>query len=143
MIGASTIVPLLLAIVGGVVYHIAAKSIPREAAPTLVLVVVYATALSLSALSHLWLATDAERTSWSRLLHPGIIGVGVGAAMIELGYVLVYRAALPVSVASALVNVMVAALLVPVGLLAFGERMSPRTIAGMLLCLAGVWLLRH
>jgi len=143
MIGASAFIPVLLAVAGGVVYHVSAKSVPREVAPTLVLVVAYATALALSGFAHVWMASDADRATWSRLLHPGIIGVGVGAAMIELGYVLTYRAALRVSVASIVVNGMVAALLVPVGLLAFGERVSIKSVVGMLLCLAGVWLLRQ
>jgi multidrug transporter EmrE-like cation transporter len=63
--------------------------------------------------------------------------------MIELGYVLTYRAAWPVSVASVVVNGMVAALLVLVGLAVFGERLSFVRMAGVLLCLGGVWLLRH
>jgi multidrug transporter EmrE-like cation transporter len=38
---------------------------------------------------------------------------------------------------------MVAALLVPIGVWLFGEHLSPTRILGLLLCLAGVWLLRH
>ncbi len=62
--------------------------------------------------------------------------------MIELGYVLTYRAAWPVSLASVIVNGMVAALLVPIGVWLFGEHLSPARILGLLLCLAGVWLLQ-
>jgi drug/metabolite transporter (DMT)-like permease len=133
---------MFLAVAGGVVYHIAAKSIPRDAAPTLVLVVAYATALSISGVAYAMLPNEPSRAPLWRLLHPGILSLGVGAAMIELGYVLTYRAASPVSLTSALVNGLVAALLVPVGLIAFGERMSIARAVGIVLCLAGVWLLR-
>ena len=143
MTSTSTFTAILLAVAGGVLYHISAKSVPRDLAPALVLVVAYATALGLSALAHPWLPSEPGQAFSSRLLHPAVIGLGVGAALIELGYVLTYRAAWPVSIASVVVNGMVAAILVPVGLIAFGEQVSFARVGGMLLCLAGVWLLRH
>ena len=142
MTGASTVLAVLLAVAGGVLYHISAKSVPKDLAPALVLVVAYATALAISGAAHLWLASHGSAAS-PRLLHPAVLGLGVGAAMIELGYVLTYRAAWPVSVASVVVNGMVAALLVFVGLVGFGERLSFVRVAGMVLCLGGVWLLRR
>ena len=56
---------------------------------------------------------------------------------------LAYRGGLPVSVTSVGINSMVAALLIPVGLLAFDEHLSATRIAGIVLSLAGVWLLRQ
>jgi drug/metabolite transporter (DMT)-like permease len=137
----SSVGALLLAIAGGVVYHASAKSIPRDLAPAPVLVAAYATALCLSAFAQLWL--PAPRAAVWAVAHPAVFGLGLGAAMIELGYVLTYRAAWPVSVASVLVNGVVAALLVPLGIGLFGERLSATRVAGMLLCLVGVWLLRR
>jgi multidrug transporter EmrE-like cation transporter len=142
MTGTSTIVAVLLAVAGGVLYHVSAKSVPKDLAPALVLVVAYSTALALSGTAHLWL-TSQEGAVTARLLHPAVLGLGAGAAMIELGYVLTYRAAWPVSVASVVVNGMVAAVLVLVGLMVFGERLSLVRFTGMLLCLGGVWLLRY
>jgi multidrug transporter EmrE-like cation transporter len=56
--------------------------------------------------------------------------------------VLTYRAGWPVSIASVLVNSMVAVVLVVAGITIFNEGIStPRTI-GIALCLAGAWLLR-
>jgi drug/metabolite transporter (DMT)-like permease len=139
----STVIAVMLAVGGGVIYHVAAKSVPRDAAPTLVLLVAYVTALAFTGLAHFSWPIERGHTPWSRLLHPGVLGVGVGAAMIELGYVLAYRAALPVSVTSVGINSMVAALLIPVGLLAFDEHLSATRIAGIVLSLTGVWLLRQ
>lgn len=143
MSGATTLLALGLAVAGGVAYHVAAKQIPKDLAPTLVLLVAYATALAVSGVGHLVLGPGGALPNASRVLHPAVLGLGVGAAMIELGYVLTYRAAWPVSVASLVVNGLVAALLVVVGVAAFGERLSPSRIAGVLLCLLGVWLLRR
>lgn len=127
---------------GGIVYHIAAKSVPRDLPPALVLVAAYSTALLISAAVHA-AGPAAPAATMSRLLHPAVLGLGAGAAMIEIGYVLMYRAAWPVSVASIVVNGTVAAVLVVVGVLAFGERLSAVRAVGIVLCLAGVWLLRR
>jgi len=137
------LIPLLLAASGGVLYHTAAKSIPRDLSPALVLIVAYATALVVSAAAYMSMPAAPGAAASLRLAHPAVLGLGVGAAMIELGYVFTYRTGWPVSVASVLVNGMVTAMLVPVGLLLFGERLSLTRIVGMILCLAGVWLLRH
>ena len=133
---------LLLAIAGGVVYHTAAKSIPKDLAPGLVLTTAYAVALAISAAAHVALPLEGVSTA-RRLIHPAVFGLGLGAAMIELGYVLTYRAAWPISTASVIVNGMVAALLIPIGLAVFHETLSPTRAGGIALCVAGLWLLRH
>jgi multidrug transporter EmrE-like cation transporter len=136
------IFPILLAVTGGVVYHTAAKSIPKDVAPGLVLTVAYAVALVISVAAYLALPLGGD-TAPRRLAHPAVLALGLGAAMIELGYVLTYRAAWPISTASVVVNGLVAALLIPVGLLVFREGMSVRRTAGITMCLAGLWLLRR
>src|SRR5262245_17916764 len=134
---------VLIAAGGGVIYHVSDKSVPRGAAPTLVLLVAYLTAFSISGLAHLSLRIEPGAFRSLRLVHPAILGLGVGAAMIELGYLLAYRAAWPVSIAPVVVNSMVAMCLIPVGLMAFDEHVSVTRIVGIALCLTGVWLLRH
>jgi drug/metabolite transporter (DMT)-like permease len=143
MMGGSAVGAVLLAVLGGVVYHASAKSVPKDLPPALVLVVAYAAAFVISALAHVSVPGLSSGPASGRLMHPAVIGLGLGAAMIELGYVLTYRAAWPVSLTSVVVNGMVAALLVPIGVWLFGEHLSPARILGLLLCLAGVWMLRH
>jgi drug/metabolite transporter (DMT)-like permease len=141
--GMGTLGPVLLAVAGGVLYHTAAKSIPKDLAPALVLVVAYAAALMVSALAHAILPLPAGAPSVRGLLHPGVVGLGLGAALIELGYVFTYHAAVPISVASVVINGLVATLLIPVGVVVFGEGLTLRRVSGVLLCLAGLWLLRR
>jgi multidrug transporter EmrE-like cation transporter len=158
MTGGAGIGAIVLAVCGGVVYHMSAKSIPKDLPPALTLVVAYAAALLISAVAHLSLTALAGSGSpglsaapgralsgvdGGRLVHPAVIGLGLGAAMIELGYVLTYRAAWSVSVASVIVNGIVAAMLVPLGVLLFGEHLSSGRALGLLLVLSGVWLLRQ
>jgi drug/metabolite transporter (DMT)-like permease len=133
--------PMALTVSGGVLYHIAAKSVPRSVDPMIALVVLYAAALGASVAVCLSFPV-ARHASFTAAIHPAVVAVGFGAVMIELGYLLIYRAAWPVSSASVLINGLVAVLLIPIGMSGFGERMTPGRFAGVGLCLAGLALLR-
>jgi len=137
------IAPLLLTVSGGVLYHVAAKSIPKSIDAALVLVVAYATALGASLAAYALLPSADASVTPVRSWHPAVLGVGVGAFLIELGYVLTYRAAGPISTASVLTNGLVAILLVPVGIGVFGEKLSIVNGVGIFLCLTGLALLRR
>jgi len=63
--------------------------------------------------------------------------------MIEMGFLLAYRGAWPVSTASVITNGLVAVLLVGVGAAFFGEAVTTIKVVGVLLCLAGVTLLQR
>lgn len=135
--------PLLLTISGGVLYHLAAKSIPKELNPPLVLVAAYASALAASVAAYLLLPMSSAAAPALRVGHPAVLILGLAAFMIELGYVLAYGAAWPVSTTSVVSNGMVAVLLLPIGLALFGERLSLANALGIVLCLAGLALLRR
>ena len=137
------IAPLLLTVSGAVCYHLAAKSIPKALDATLVLIVAYATALAASIAAYLWLPSAAASAAPVRAWHPAVVGVGFAAFLVELGYVLMYRAAWPISMASVLTNGLVAMLLVPIGLVVFEEKLSIVNMVGILLCLTGLALLRR
>lgn len=135
--------PLLLTISGGVLYHLAAKAIPKTIDPPMALVVAYTTALAASLVAYVLLSGSSPTASPVRPWHPAVLVMGIAAFLIEIGYVLAYRSALPVSTTSVLTSGMVAALLVPVGMGFFGERLSAANGIGLALCLIGLALLRR
>ena len=63
--------------------------------------------------------------------------------MIELGFLLAYRGAWPISAASVIANALVAVILVPLGAVVFGERITVVRAIGVVLCLLGVTLLQR
>lgn len=135
--------PLALTISGGVLYHLAAKSIPATISPSLALIVAYATALAASITAYAVLPGSVAAPSVTRPWHPAVLVVGLAAFMIELGYVLAYRSAWPVSTTSVVTSGMVAMLLVPIGFAVFSERLSAANALGLVLCLSGLALLRR
>ena len=133
--------PPLLVIGGSLLYHIAAKSVPKTVAPLAALIGVYFTALVASIVAY----AVANRTALSPISaigHPTIAAVGLGVLMIELGFLLTYRAAWPVSMASVMMNGIVAVLLLPVGAALFGETITFVRLMGVVLCLLGLTLLQ-
>jgi multidrug transporter EmrE-like cation transporter len=138
----SVAAPLILVVGGSLVYHIAAKSVPKALDPVASVIGVYAAAL-LGSMAVYAVARPGSLPGVARLSHPAIAAVGFGALMIELGFLLTYRAAWPVSMASVITNGLVAVLLVPVGALLFGEAITFVKVIGVVLCLIGVSLLQR
>jgi hypothetical protein len=135
--------PLLLVVSGSLVYHAAAKSIPTGVDPAAALVGLYATALAGAVVTYALLKSGPIVLQAARFWHPTIAAVGLGALAIELGFLLAYRGAWPVSTASVIANAIVAVLLLPLGALVFGEAVSFDKAVGVLLCLIGVSLLQR
>jgi drug/metabolite transporter (DMT)-like permease len=134
--------PLLLVVGGSLMYHVAAKSVPKTLEPFGALIGVYTTALAASLVAYALARRGAMPPHVSSLWHPTVAAVGLGALMIELGFLLTYRAAWPVSIASVMTNGLVAVLLIPIGAAVFGETVTAVRVAGVILCLLGVSLLQ-
>ena len=133
--------PPLLVIGGSLLYHVAAKSVPKTVAPLAALIGVYFTALVASLVAYA-IANRTALSPISAIGHPTIAAVGLGVLMIELDFLLTYRAAWPVSMASVMMNGIVAVLLLPVGAALFGETITFVRLMGVVLCLLGLTLLQ-
>lgn len=130
---------MLFVVLGNVLYHVAQKSIPRGLDPVFSVFVSYVTALALSALLLPFAAARPLRASWKQT-NWASIGVGVGAFVIEFGFLFVYRSGWNISLASFAGSAALAAILVPVGVWIFRERLSWVNIVGLLFCLLGFFL---
>ena len=135
--------PLLLVVGGSIVYHVAAKSVPKTLEPFAALIGVYATALAASLAAYALVRRGPMPQHLSSMWHPTVAAVGLGVLMIELGFLQTYRAAWPVSMASVMMNGIVAVLLLPIGAALFGETIAAVRVAGVALCLIGLSLLQR
>ena len=129
-----------LTVGANVLYHVSQKSIPRNAHPLLSVAVTYAAALIVTLLLWPFAPGGAPKLSGLSQLNWATLGVAVSAVAIEIGFLLVYRAGLNVSVGALIVSVVVALLLLPTGLLLYKEHLSAANVAGIVLCLAGLVL---
>lgn len=131
--------PLLLALAGAVAYHLAQKAVPGDAAPFVVIGLAYA--VGLAACVGVVAASGAPVAETVRAAWRPAAAIGLGALVIEAGFLLAYRAGWPISTASMIVNVSVAVVLLVIGLTVMGEALTVRQWVGVGACLAGLVLL--
>ena len=131
--------PLLVALGGVVLYHLSQKSVAGDVAPFVVVGLAYAVGLATCIVVVLASGTplvETVRSAWRPAL-----GIGLGALIIEVGFLLAYRAGWPLSSAGLLVNVAAALLLLVVGLVAYHEVLSVRQWVGVAACVVGLILI--
>ena len=132
---------ITLAICSSALYHFVAKSTPANVNFSVSLLVTYAVAFGVVLLTLLFfpmphgLAFELKRLNWAS------IGLAVGVVGIEFGFLLTYRAGWNLGIASVIVNVVGALILVPVAIFFFKDKISWVNIVGIFVCLIGLVML--
>lgn len=134
--------PITVAVLANVLYHVASKSIAVEQNAFMGLVVNYATALIASAIlflltPHEKFLVEVSRSNWACIL------MGVAITGVEVSFVMLYREGGEMSTASLIVNILLALAMLIVGGVFYHEQISAQKLFGAALCMAGVVLLSH
>jgi drug/metabolite transporter (DMT)-like permease len=132
--------PIVLVLLGNVVYQIGQRAIPREANAVVATLAAYLVAVIGTLLTIPILARGVSFSSSWQVLNWSTVLVGIGIVGVEIGYLLVYRAGWQISDASLVANAMLAVVLLLIGAIAFKEPITTARAAGIVLCLAGLWL---
>lgn len=132
--------PITVAVLANVFYHVASKSIPAEQNAFMGLVVNYATALIASAIlffltPHEKILVEAAKSNWACIL------MGLSITGVEVAFVMIYRAGGELSTASLIVNILIALAMLIVGGVFYHEQISLQKIFGVVFCIAGVIML--
>lgn len=135
------IYPVLIVVAANTFYNICTKSVPARANAFSMLTITYSVAALLSLI--LLFATSPDRNiipeffknNWSALV------LGFAIVALEFGYVLMFRAGWEISSASVVANISLAIVLLFVGYFLYKETISIRQIAGVAVCLLGIWLI--
>ena len=129
-----------LTIVALATYQSFIKAIPQGVSPAFALVTFYVTALCCSLIALKFAPIDIPKFSQSQISWAAV-GAGVAIVGIELGYLLMYRAGWHLAAAPLFVVGGAAILLTPVAIMVFRQSMDIRFVAGMMLCLCGLYLM--
>jgi uncharacterized membrane protein YdcZ (DUF606 family) len=137
----SSYLPIVMIIFGGLLYQVSQKSIPHTASPLHAIIIAYLAGIVFCALFAVFYTTEKSFFDSFKESNWAIFTVGIGAAFIEIGFLLAYRAGWNLSTTSLLVNIAIAVLLIPVGIILFKEKLSVSQSLGILLCIAGLFLI--
>lgn len=137
---------LLLAIVCTVGYHLVLKVTPAGANPLLSLMITYAlVTLLLGALlvvspgggSGFEWRHELRQVNWTAFALAAVI-IGL-----DLGFLFLYRSGFEISLGALVTQSAAALLLLAIGVGVFREKLSMANVAGLVLCLAGLWLVNR
>ena len=134
--------PLILVVASNSVYHICAKSLPESVDPLASLTVTYLIGSIFSGI--LYFVTNR---GGANLLHeysqmnwaPYLLGLAVVG--LEAGSMHAYKAGWPVSTASIVQSAFLAVALIFLGALLYREAVTVNKLAGVAICLVGLWFL--
>jgi drug/metabolite transporter (DMT)-like permease len=132
--------PIILAIITSMLYHLFQKLTPAGANPILALIITYLTATLASLLLLPAFPLSVNLRESLKGINWVSVALGVTIVGLELGYLLAYRAGWNISIAGIFSNATVALLLIPIGMALFNEKLSAFNLAGILFCTLGLVL---
>ncbi len=130
-----------VAIASAAAYHVVLKLTPAGANPYLSLAVTYAVVTAAFAAAYVALpGSGSMRASFAQLNWTAWV-LGLVIVFLDLAFLMIYRGGFDVSLGQIVSQSGTALLLLLIGTAFFGEKLSAANIAGILLCVAGLWLI--
>lgn len=133
--------PVLIVVLSNTFYHVTAKSTPTTVPPFASLTVTYAIGLAASFILHLFTSKSANPLIDYQHIHWSAVVLGLAIVGLEAGNLLLYKSGWNISTGSLVCSVTLAVILILVGSLFFRESLSPSKLAGIGLCLAGLYFI--
>lgn len=136
-------IALALAITATVAYHLVTKLMPAGAHPIATLLVAYVFGSLLCAGILLATPSDAGLRGHFAQVNWTAPALAVVVIVIDLAFILLYRSGFPVSLGALVTQASAAIALIALGWLFFKDRLTATHLAGVVLCLAGLWLVNR
>lgn len=132
--------PVLVVVGANTLYHTCAKSTPGDISPFASLALTYLIAGVVSVA--MFFLTSEQKNIFQEMTKANWATYALSASIVflEFGYICVYRAGWPVSVASLVCNLTVCCILLFVGMLLYKEAISARQLLGVVVCGIGLFL---
>jgi len=134
-------IPMLLLVAANVLYHLSMKGTPSKANAMATLAVCYFVALVLSLALLPFFGGAREGLASFRYVGWQSFTLGLGVVGIEVGFLLAYRAGGSIGMTALFANVLLTLVLVPIGMMALGERFTVQNGVGIVLAIAGLALM--
>lgn len=133
--------PIVLVVLSNTLYQVCAKSTPADVNPLASLTVTYLVAALASFLLYHVLVRDGSIGKEYAHLNWAPFVLGLVIIGLEVGMIYTYRVGWPVSVAPTVNGAFLAISLLFVGAFLYQEPITATKVAGLVVCLVGMWLI--
>lgn len=138
-----TIWPIALVVFSNIVYQICAKSVPKNMNTMASMVITYLVGAVCSAIMFFALFKNQNLIAEFKKANFATVMLGVSVVDLEVGFIYAYKAGWPVSTASTIQSVFLAAALIVVGAVLYHEVITPSKVIGVVLCMAGIYFINR
>ncbi len=133
--------PIALIVFSNVFYHICSKSTPEELDPLASLIVTYLVGAVCSAVLYFALHRGGDLLAEYRRLNWTSLVLGLAIVGLEAGNLYMYKVGWNISTGMLLHSSLCAIALVFVGSLLYHESITPAKVAGVVICMVGLYLI--
>ncbi|MCQ2458480.1 MAG: DMT family transporter [Clostridia bacterium] len=133
--------PLALVVFSNVFYQICAKAVPEGMNPLASLTVTYLVGAVASLVLYFVLNKNGNLLKEYAKINWAPFVLGIVIVGLEVGYIYAYKAGWPVSTAQIVQATVLAVILIFVGYLLYKEEITWNKIVGVIVCLAGLYLI--
>lgn len=137
----SYIWPIALIVLSNTVYQICAKSVPAEIDSFASLTVTYLVGAAASAILYFALNKNGNLIKEYSHLNWSSFVLGIVIVGLEVGCIFAYKAGWPISSMQIVQSAFLAIMLILVGFLVYREAITPTKIAGIVICLIGLYFI--
>lgn len=133
--------PIALIVASNTIYHICCKSVPESMDTFASLTVTYFAGAVVCAVLYFLFSKGGNILTEYKKLNWAPIALGVAIVGLEAGYMFAYKAGWTVNSAQIVQSALLAVVLLAVGRLLYREPVTPTKIAGLVVCLGGLYLI--
>ena len=132
------IFPIVMVVLANTMYNICTKSTPGNVNPFGTLIITYLTAMFISIIIFAVMIKpenvvgELSKINWTAFI------LGVSIVLLEVGYILMYRAGWNVNKGSLVANICLSCSLLFVGILLYGETFTIKQVIGFIICIVGL-----
>jgi drug/metabolite transporter (DMT)-like permease len=136
-------ISIFLVITANILYHIFQKAISSKVDPIISLIITYIVAALVSIIIYIISPKQENIINSLKGLNWASYALGIAIIGLEMGFLLAYRAGWNMSIGVVTSNIIVSLLLIPVGFLFFGEKITLINFIGIIFCIGGLALVNY
>ncbi|MCI8649999.1 MAG: hypothetical protein HFG20_07785 [Anaerotruncus sp.] len=139
----SLLLPILTIVAANTIYNLCTHAVPPTANPFAAILVTYITAGLLSTVLLLFSTKGQPLLAEFGKVNLASVGLGFGIVLLESGFIAAFRAGWRISTCALVANLLLAIVLFAVGVIFFQDAITLKKVAGIAICILGLYLVNQ